>query len=76
MRDDKEVIINMKVILYSTGCPRCEVLKEKLEKASIDFNIVDDVNILESMQFDILPMLEVNGKIMDFKEAIKWVGAC
>lgn len=64
----------MCIKLYSLGCPRCEVLKEKLKQASINFDVVDDMNILVSMGFNEVPILEVDGKILNFREAIDWVG--
>ena len=33
----------MKVILYSTGCPKCRVLKTKLDKKNINYIENNDV---------------------------------
>ena len=37
----------MKVILYSTHCPRCNVLEEKLEDEDIEYTIVEDQSIMQ-----------------------------
>ena len=61
------------VVLYSTGCPRCGVLKKKLEQKGIEYqenNSVDEMLSLGIMQ---VPMLSVDGALYDFSEANKWV---
>lgn len=65
----------MSIKLYSIGCPRCEVLKEKLEQSSISFEVMDDVNVIASLGIGEVPMLEVDGKLMGFKEAVDWIKA-
>lgn len=59
--------------LYSTNCPKCKVLKEKLDNLNIDYTICDDMNLMIEKGFLSVPMLEVNDKIMTFNEAIKWL---
>lgn len=63
----------MNVILYSTGCPKCTILTKKLEQKDVKFSVVDDVDLMEAKGFTSLPMLEVNGEMMDFGEAVRWV---
>lgn len=63
----------MQVILYSTGCPRCNVLKKKLDMIKIKYEICDDIDIMEQKGFMSAPMLEVDGNIMDFVQAVKWI---
>lgn len=63
----------MNVVLYSTGCPRCMVLAKKMELKGIQFTKVSDKDKLIEMGFNEVPMLEVDGKILEFKEAIEWV---
>ena len=33
----------MDIILYSTGCPKCKILKKKLEDKNIDYVESDDI---------------------------------
>lgn len=63
-----------KVILYEHGCPRCKVLKSKLDEKGIEYEDISDVEIMKAKDFKEAPKLEVNGVIMDFKEAVKWIG--
>ncbi len=65
----------MNVILYSTHCPRCVVLEEKLEDADIKFELIEDQNIMEKKGFMSAPMLEVDGQVMDFAKANKWINS-
>lgn len=63
------------VVLYSTGCPRCEILKEKLQNKGIFFDVVEDKGKIVSMGFTSVPVLIVDGVIMDFREAVNWANA-
>ena len=59
--------------LYSTGCPRCVVLKKKLDAKGMNYEVVSDVALMESLGFTSVPMLEVDDKMMDYVEANKWI---
>lgn len=61
------------VILYSTHCPRCLVLTRKLQSAGIQYDEVNDIEIMTAKGFLEAPKLEVDGVIMGFKEAVDWV---
>lgn len=61
------------VILYSTGCPKCKVLEAKMNTKNIDYTVIDDADLMISKGFMSLPMLEVDGEVMDFINAVKWV---
>ena len=63
-----------KVILYEHGCPRCKVLKAKLDQSDIEYETVNDIEIMKAKGFVDAPKLDVDGVIMDFKEAVKWIG--
>ena len=63
----------MNVILYSTNCPRCKILKSKLDDKRIIYSIVNDVDKMLSMGMVVVPVLEVDGVRMNFKEAINWI---
>lgn len=62
-----------KVILYSTGCPRCTVLKKKLEQKNIDFEVFGDTEAMVNMGMVQVPQLEVGGERLGFTDAVKWV---
>lgn len=63
----------MNVILYSTNCPRCKILKSKLDDKKVIYSIVNDVDKMLSMGMAVVPVLEVDGVRMNFKKAINWI---
>jgi glutaredoxin len=62
----------MSVVLYSTNCPKCKVLEKKLDSIGVDYTIVTDEDLMISKGFSSAPMLEVDGNIMDFGNAVRW----
>ena len=66
-----------KIVLYTTGCPKCIVLAEKLDAANISYGKETDVKQMRSMKIVSAPVLEIDGFRMDFHEAIEWLnGGC
>ena len=63
----------MNVILYSTGCPKCNILKKKLADAKIDYKIIEDVDVMVSKGLKDVPWLEVDGNLMNFVDSSKWI---
>ena len=67
----------MKIILYSTGCPKCSVLKAKLDKANIEYEVINDMKIMLDKGFMAAPKLEVidgdTTKVFDFAPAINYI---
>lgn len=61
------------VILYSTHCPKCTVLETKLKNKEIEFEEISDVEEMLSKGISSVPYLEVEGKLLNFSEAVKWV---
>ena len=61
------------IILYSNGCPKCKVLKRKLESKKIEFEETDDFSKLQDMGIQSLPIMEVDGIILSFVEANNWI---
>lgn len=62
-----------KVILWSTHCPRCKVLELKLKQKNICYEENTDVNQMTARGFKEAPKLEVDGVVMDFKQAVDWI---
>ena len=58
--------------LYTIDCPRCKILEQKLVAANIEFETCRDRAIMMARGFDLLPLLEVDGELMGFDEALKW----
>ena len=63
----------MNVILYSTGCPKCNILMKKLADAKIDYKVVEDVDVMVSKGLKEVPWLEVDGNLMNFVDSSKWI---
>lgn len=63
----------MNIVLYSTGCPKCKVLKQKLADKGIVFVENNSVDEMLSMGFSEAPMLVVDGNLMDFPAAVGWI---
>lgn len=63
------------VIVYSTGCPQCEALEQMLDSHQIKYTVCSDREKMLSMGLTHIPVLEANGTLMNFKEAITWIGA-
>ena len=60
------------ITLYTTGCPRCKVLESKLDALGVVYSKVTDEDVIVNMGFQTVPVLTVDGKVMDFGEAVKW----
>lgn len=63
----------MDVVLYTTDCPKCRVLEAKLHLKDIEFETISDMEIMERLGIMEAPTLEVDGEMMNFKEAVDWV---
>lgn len=63
----------IKVVLYSTGCPKCNILKKKLAAKNIYYTEINDVDEMLKLGIKEVPVLAVNDKLMDFRTAVKWV---
>lgn len=63
----------MKIILYTTGCPKCSILEKKLEKSEIEYEKITDINLMLEKGFTTVPMLEVDGEVMDYKSAFNYI---
>lgn len=63
------------VILYSTNCPMCNVLKQKLDEKHIDYQLETDVDKMQKIGFISVPKLQIDEKIMSFSEALSYINS-
>lgn len=63
----------MKIVLYSTGCPKCKVLEKKLNDKQIPYTLETNVDRLIELGFKMAPILEVDGLLMQFADANKYL---
>lgn len=61
------------IVLYTTGCAKCEVLKKKLDTKGVSYNVNTSVKEMLAKGIAQAPMLEVNGEMMDFVAANEWI---
>ena len=59
--------------LYSNDCPKCKILKRKLDEANIEYEEISDETIMLDKGFLYVPVLELEGKTMNYAEAFKWI---
>lgn len=59
--------------LFSTGCPKCTILKKKLSQKDIKYTEVNDIQQMLDMGLQSVPWLEVDGQMMNFEQANKWI---
>lgn len=62
-----------KIVLYSTGCPRCTVLEKKLKAKNVEYEEINDEDAMLEKGFTTVPMLEVDGVVLNYKEANEWI---
>ena len=65
----------MNVVLYSTGCPQCNVLTKKLDDKNVQYTKNENVDDMLALGIDAVPVLSVDGKLLPFGEAVQWVNA-
>ena len=58
--------------LYSSStCPKCKVLKMKLDKAGINYTVNENIKEMEDLGIKSLPYLQLSdGTLLDFSKAI------
>lgn len=61
------------VIFYSTHCPKCMILELKLKQKSIEYKENNNVDEMLSKGITSAPCLEVDGELLDFGKAVKWI---
>ena len=65
----------MKPILYTTHCPKCKVIENKLKAKNIEFVTVDAQDKLLELGITSVPVLKVDDKMLNFLEANKYVNS-
>ena len=63
----------LELTLYTIGCPKCNILKKKLDLAQIEYKICDDVETIRNKGYTVLPILEIDNTPYEFGNAVKWV---
>lgn len=61
------------IIFYTTHCPKCKVLKTKMDKVELTYKTCEDVERMLDLGIQAAPALQVNNTILDFGQAIQWL---
>ena len=65
----------MKVDLFTTHCPKCSVIEEKLKAKGISYVEHTDVDEMIGLGYTTVPVLLIDGKELPFGEAVKWINS-
>lgn len=61
------------IILYSNGCPKCNILKKKLKDKNIRYIEENNQEVMLDMGLKTVPWLSIDSEMMDFNQAVKWI---
>lgn len=61
------------IVLFSTGCPRCSVLKKKLEQKGIAYQENNSVEEMLALGITQVPVLKVEDDLLEFADANNWI---
>lgn len=59
--------------MYSTHCPKCKILEAKLKQKNIEYEECSDITEMLNKGIQTVPVLEVEGKMLNFSEAVRWI---
>ena len=61
------------IILYSTDCPKCKVLKTKMDAKGIKYTENKSIDEMIALGIKSAPVLNVNGVLMDYMSALTYI---
>ena len=59
--------------LYSTDCPKCKILKKKLDDAGISYEENNNTEDMVKLGIEQVPVLCTDETLLSFGEAVKWI---
>ena len=59
--------------LYTTNCPKCKVIEQKLEVKGLNYIKVEDIEEMKKLNILSVPVLEIDGCFYDFVNAVKYI---
>lgn len=62
-----------KNILYTLDCPKCKVLKKKLDDKGITYEINTDVEEMKELGIEAVPMFMYNKDLLDFSQTLNLI---
>jgi len=65
-----------RLMLYTTGCPKCRILEKKLDDKGVEYDKCEDKEEFRRLGIVSVPVLKgADGKMMGYFEAVKYVNA-
>jgi len=62
------------ITIYTTQtCPKCKILKKKLQEKGIEYKEFNDEDEMQRMGILSVPVMDIDGEQLDFPAAIKYV---
>ena len=62
------------ITIYTTQtCPKCKILKKKLQEKGIEYKEFNDEDEMQRMGILSVPVMDVDGEQLDFPAAIKYI---
>lgn len=61
------------IILYTINCPICKRIEQMLDKKNISYTLCTDESLMSQLGIDTLPVLSVNGKLLQAKAAMEYI---
>ncbi|BED92186.1 MAG: thioredoxin family protein [Candidatus Improbicoccus pseudotrichonymphae] len=61
------------ITLYSTGCPKCKILEQKLNSKRIPYRVIRNKELIMGMRIKEVPQLQIGHEYLNFNEANSWV---
>ena len=62
-----------KIVLYSTHCPMCMMLEKQLKLKNVVYEEVNDIDKMKELGIKSLPVLSVDNKLLNVKEALTFI---
>lgn len=61
-------------VYSSSTCPKCKVLKMKLDKVGLEYETCEDIEVMKELGIKGIPVLQLaDGELLDFKAAVDFV---
>lgn len=61
------------ITLFSTNCPKCRVLEQKLNNKNVEYIKDSNMDEIINQGFMSAPVLKIDDIYLDFTSAVKWV---
>lgn len=59
------------IILYTIGCPACNILEKKMDDAGLIYSKITDEKVMEEKGFKMLPVVQINNTLFTFAEMVQ-----